>query len=68
MAKEQISTRKNKPSPRTHRHVFTLNDEEEKALARYVERYKVQHPTRFIREAVMLAVIRRLEEDHPTLF
>lgn len=55
-------------SLRTHRQIFTLNDEENRALSRYIEKYKVQNKSKFIRETVMLAIIRKMEEDHPTLF
>ncbi len=68
MAKGRISERKTKNSLRTHKYVFTLNDEENRALLRYIEKYKVQNRSRFIRETLMLAVIKKFEEDHPTLF
>ena len=68
MAKGQLSERRTKHSPRTHRYVFTLNEEENRALLRYIKRYNVQNSARFLRETVMLAVIRKFEEDHPTLF
>jgi hypothetical protein len=55
-------------SLRTHRHFFTLNDEEEKALNRYVAKYKVKNKSRFIRETLMISIIKKFEEDHPTLF
>jgi len=67
-------TKKAKPkiikvkSLRTHRHLLTLNDEENKALMRYIAKYKVSNKTRFIRETLMLAIIRKFEDDHPTLF
>jgi hypothetical protein len=48
--------------------IFTLNDEENKALNRYIEKYKVQNKSKFLRETVMLTIIRKFEEDHPTLF
>ncbi len=68
MAKEQVPLKKSKNSLRTHKYVFTLNDEEERALNRYIEKYKVHNRSRFIRETLMLAIIRKFEEDHPTLF
>jgi len=55
-------------SLRTHRQICTLNDEEDKALSRYIAKYKVQNKSKFIRETLMLAILRKLEEDHPTLF
>ena len=45
-----------------------LNDEEMKALNRFIERYKIQNKSRFVREAVMTVILRKMEEDHPTLF
>jgi hypothetical protein len=68
MAKKKILPVSQRNSLRTHRQIFTLNDEENKALSRYIEKYKVQNKSKFIREAVMLTIIRKMEEDHPTLF
>ena len=53
---------------RTPPQIITLNDEENKALTRYINKYKISNKSKFIRETLMLAVIRKLEEDHPTLF
>ncbi len=68
MAKKTTISASQRNSLRTHRQIFTLNDEENKALNRYIAKYKVQNKSKFIRETLMLAIIRRLEEDHPTLF
>jgi hypothetical protein len=65
-AKKNPSTRKK--SLRTHRQIFTLNDEENNALNRYIAKYNVKNKSKFIRETLMFSVIRRMEEDHPTLF
>lgn len=68
MAKKKIIPASQRNSLRTHRQIFTLNDEENKALERYLLKYKVQNKSKFIRETLMLSIIRKLEEDHPTLF
>lgn len=68
MAKKSIIPASKRNSLRTHRHIFTLNDEENKAMDRYLTKYKVQNKSKFIRETLMLSIIRKLEEDHPTLF
>lgn len=68
MAKKITIPASQRNSLRTHRQIFTLNDEENKALNRYLSKYKVQNKSKFIREAVMLTIIRKLEEDHPRLF
>lgn len=68
MAKKTPKPVSQRNSLRTHRQIFTLNDEENKALNRYIAKYKVKNKSKFIRETVMLAIIRKMEEDHPTLF
>ena len=68
MAKKIILPVSQRNSLRTHREIFTLNDEENKALNRYISKYKIKNKSKFIRETLMLAIIRKLEEDHPTLF
>ena len=68
MAKKNLLPVSKRNSLRTNRQIFTLNDEENKALNRYISKYKVKNKSKFIRETLMLAIIRKLEEDHPTLF
>lgn len=53
---------------RKHRHFFMLNDKENKALERYLDKYKIKNKSKFIRETLMYNVIKRMEEDTPTLF
>jgi hypothetical protein len=58
-----------KPSSlRIHKHLFMLNDLENKALERYIKKYKVQNKSKFIRETLMMTILRRFDEDAPTLF
>lgn len=68
MAKKTTLPVSKRNSLRTHREIFTLNDEENKAFNRYISKYKVKNKSKFIRETLMLAIIRKMEEDHPTLF
>jgi hypothetical protein len=68
MAKKIIKPLQKRNSLRTHRQLFTLNDEEQKALNRYIAKYKVKNKAKFLRETIMIAIIRKFEEDHPTLF
>ena len=57
----RISTRKNMLA-------VMLNDEEQKALTRFIERYKIKNKSRFVRETLMTTILKKMEEDHPTLF
>jgi len=68
MAKKIANLISKRNSLRTHRQIFTLNDEENKALTRYINKYKVQNKSKFIRETLMMIIIRKMEEDRPTLF
>ncbi len=68
MSKPRKQAKKPTTSNRTHAHTFLLNDDEEKALQRYIARYRVRNKSRFIREALITTIIRRFEEDYPTLF
>lgn len=53
---------------RTHKVTFMLNDEEQKAVDRYLERYKISNKSRWYRETVLSHILKTLEEDYPTLF
>ena len=54
--------------PRTHKQVFLLNDEEQKAITRYLEKQKTTNKSRWYREVIMRHIFDALEKNHPTLF
>lgn len=68
MKKERKNTPALPSHPRVHPIVFRLNDEELKAVERYLSRYKIENRSRWYRETIMSHVLRMLEEDYPTLF
>ena len=45
-----------------------LNDSEFRAFQRYCERYTVSNKSRLIRETLMREILKRFEQDSPTLF
>jgi hypothetical protein len=45
-----------------------LNNRELRALGIYCNRYRVKNKSEFMRETIMKAIIRRFEEEHPTLW
>ncbi len=53
---------------RKHRQSFNLNDLEMKALQKYCKKYKVKNKAKFMREAVMTVILKKFDEDYPTLF
>ncbi len=68
MKNKKITPLSKRNSLRVHRQVFSLNEEENKALNRYLEKYKIQNKSKFLRETLMISILKKFEEDHPTLF
>lgn len=68
MGKKEIKSIGNRSKLRVHKHLFSLNDSENKALERYLIKYKVSNKSKFIRETLMYAILKRFDEDTPTLF
>ncbi|MBO5960365.1 MAG: hypothetical protein J6U94_01995 [Paludibacteraceae bacterium] len=66
--KQNTTDLSKRKAPRTHRQVITLNDQELRALERYCQKYHVTNKAKFIRETLMRTILKRFEEDHPTLF
>lgn len=54
--------------PRVHKVTFMLNDDEQKAVDRYLARYKIINKSRWYRETILSHILKTLEEDYPTLF
>lgn len=55
-------------APREHRISILLNESEQRALERFCERYGVSNRSRLIRETLMRAILRKIDNDQPTLF
>ena len=53
---------------RENKITILLNDSEMRALNRFCERYAVQNRSKLIREALMKAILKKMETDQPTLF
>ncbi|WP_106831811.1 hypothetical protein [Parabacteroides pacaensis] len=68
MKKERKNSQAFPSHPRVHPVVFRLNDEELKAVERYLARYRIENRSRWYRETIMTHVLKMLEEDYPTLF
>jgi len=68
MGKKEKQSKVNRTNLRVHKHLFSLNDAENKALERYLVKYKVSNKSKFIRETLMYAILKKFDEDAPTLF
>ena len=51
--------------PRVHKVTFMLNDDEQKAVERYLARYKIINKSRWYRETILSHILKTLEEDYP---
>ena len=56
------------PLKREHRMSILLSDEEQQMIDRYLEKYKITNKSRWLRETVLLFILKNMEEDYPTLF
>ncbi len=70
MAKKQqaVEVKTRTTSTRKNRVSIMLNDEEMRALHRLISTYKIKNKSKFIRETLMTTILRKFDEDHPTLF
>ncbi len=53
---------------RKHRVVISMNDEEKRLIDRYANKYRLKTPVGAMREAIVRAFLKQLDEDRPTLF
>ena len=57
-----------KKQPRNHRVTIMLNDSEQRALNKYCDQYVVRNRSKLIRETLMRNILKRFDDDNPTLF
>lgn len=67
MAKKNVRFVAPKP-PRRRTVSILLNDAEYKAISDYCKEFKVSNRSKWIRETLMVEVIKRLEANTPLLF
>jgi len=53
---------------RNSRLSLMLNRREARALGIYCSRYRVSNKSEFLRETIMKAILKRFEDEHPTLW
>jgi len=59
---------KDEQMKRVHRQTFMLNSREMRAVNHYCEKYKVSNRSKFMRETIVTAILKRFDDDHPRLF
>jgi hypothetical protein len=60
--------RKEKTQKRENRLSLMLNNNEARALGIYCNRYRVKNKSEFLRETIMKAILKRFEDEHPSLW
>lgn len=53
---------------RSHRTSILFNNREHEAINLYCEKYKIRNKSKFMREAIMTEILKRFDQDYPTLF
>jgi hypothetical protein len=53
---------------RSNRLSLMLNNREMRALGIYCDRFRIKNKSEFLRETIMKAILKRFEEEHPTLW
>jgi hypothetical protein len=53
---------------RTNRLSLMLNKREMRALGIFCNRYRIKNKSEFLRETIIKAILKRSEEEHPTLW
>ena len=53
---------------RSHRTAILFNNREREAINLYCDKYKIRNRSKFMREAIMTEILKRFDDDYPTLF
>ena len=47
---------------------ISLNEKEYNAVSRYLDKYNISNRSRWFLETILMHIIQKMEENHPTLF
>ena len=62
------NNKKDEKLRRINRTSLLFNGREQEAIDLYCEKYKIRNKSKFMREAIMTEILKRFDEDYPTLF
>jgi hypothetical protein len=63
-----VDQKKDEKLRRSHRTSILFNNREREAIKLYCEKYKINNRSKFMRETIMTEILKRFDEDYPTLF
>ena len=59
---------KNKELLRINKKSILFNSKELKAIDSYCRKYKINNRSKFMREAIITSILKKFDDDYPTLF
>jgi len=60
--------KKNLDLLRVNKKTILFNNRELKAIERYCRKYRIKNRSKFMREAIISSILKKYDEDYPTLF
>ena len=63
-----MEQKKNADLLRTNRREIRFNNRELSAIESYCKRYRIHNRSKFMREAIITSILKKFDEDYPTLF
>jgi len=63
-----VEQKKDEKLRRTNRTSILFNKREQEAIYLYCEKYKIRNKSKCMREAIITEILKRFDEDYPTLF
>lgn len=63
-----MENKKDEKLRRSHRASILFNNREREAINLYCEKYNIKNRSKFMREIIMTEILKRFDEDYPTLF
>lgn len=64
----KVDQNNNEKLRRTHRTSILFNQREQEAINLYCDKYKIRNKSKFMREVIMTEILKKFDEDYPTLF
>jgi metal-responsive CopG/Arc/MetJ family transcriptional regulator len=63
-----MENKKNADLLRINKKTILFNNRELKAIERYCQRYRIHNRSQFMREAIITFILKKFDDDYPTLF
>ncbi|MFW5915950.1 MAG: hypothetical protein ACOCTM_00610 [Bacteroidota bacterium] len=68
MKNKKKRKQKDEKLKRVHRKSIMFNSKELSAINHYCRKYKIKNQSRFMRETIITAILKKFDEDYPSLF